>query len=47
MDNSFKSEVIESQEVRKWVDNYLWVGEEAIDRGAFFLGASSWFERKR
>ncbi len=45
---SFRSEgVSESKEVRKWLDNYLWVGEVVMDQGVALMSASSFFERKR
>jgi hypothetical protein len=37
----------EQTEVRKWVDNYLWVGEVVMDQSVAFMSASGYFERKR
>ncbi|KAH9863347.1 hypothetical protein IAQ61_009624 [Plenodomus lingam] len=37
----------ENPGVKKWIDNYLWVGETVMDQSVAFFGASSYFERKR
>jgi len=37
----------ETPGVKKWIDNYLWVGETVMDQSVAFFGASSYFERKR
>ncbi|KAF2102498.1 DUF1748-domain-containing protein, partial [Rhizodiscina lignyota] len=37
----------ESTELRKWIDNYLWVGEVVMDRSVALMSTSSYFERKR
>jgi len=34
-------------ELRKWFDNYLWVGEAVMDHSIAFMSTSSYFERKR
>ncbi|KZF26255.1 DUF1748-domain-containing protein [Xylona heveae TC161] len=39
--------VTDSKEVKKWVDNYLGMGEWIMDQSVAIMGASSWFERKR
>lgn len=45
---SFKSEQIsESKEVKRWIDNYLGVGEWVMDQSVAVMGSSSWFERRR
>ncbi|KAF2140853.1 uncharacterized protein K452DRAFT_229445 [Aplosporella prunicola CBS 121167] len=45
---SLKSETIsESDNVKKWVDNYLWVGEVVMDQGVALMSSSGYFERKR
>merc|ERR1711862_1027589 len=45
---SFRSEqVSDNKEVRKWVDNYLWVGEVFMDQSVAFMSSSGYFERKR
>ena len=45
---SFKQDKIaESTEVKKWVDNYLGMGEWVMDQSVAILGSSGWFERKR
>ncbi|KKY26690.1 hypothetical protein UCDDS831_g01350 [Diplodia seriata] len=43
-----KSETIsESENVKKWLDNYLWVGEVVMDQGVALMSSSGYFERKR
>lgn len=37
----------ESPSVKKWVENYLWVGETVMDQGVALMSASGYFERKR
>ncbi|WPG97479.1 Hypothetical protein R9X50_00025500 [Acrodontium crateriforme] len=45
---SVKSESFsESPGVKKWIDNYLWVGETIMDQSVAIMGASGYFERKR
>ncbi|TKA23263.1 hypothetical protein B0A50_07320 [Salinomyces thailandicus] len=45
---SLKSESLsESPSVKKWVENYLWVGETIMDQSVAVMGASGYFERKR
>lgn len=44
---SFKTESIESKEIRSAVDKYLNVGEWVMDQSVAFMGTSSYFERKR
>ncbi|KAJ6131389.1 hypothetical protein N7523_001849 [Penicillium sp. IBT 18751x] len=45
---SLKSEQIsENKEVKRWVDNYLGVGEWVMDQSVAVMGSSSWFERRR
>ncbi|KAI9762772.1 MAG: hypothetical protein M4579_000124 [Chaenotheca gracillima] len=45
---SLKSDKIsESKEVKKWVDNYLGMGEWIMDQSVAVLGSSGWFERTR
>ena len=39
--------ISESKEVKKWVDNYLGMGEWIMDQSVAVLGASGWFERRR
>lgn len=39
--------ISDSKELKKWVDNYLGVGEWVMDQSVAILSASSWFERKR
>jgi len=33
--------------MKKWVENYLWVGETVMDQGVALMSASGYFERKR
>lgn len=45
---SLKTEQIsESKEVKRWIDNYLGVGEWVMDQSVAVMGSSSWFERRR
>nr|POF15542.1 uncharacterized protein CFP56_48737 [Quercus suber] len=45
---SLKSESLtESPSIKKWVENYLWVGETVLDQSVAIMGASGYFERKR
>ncbi|KAF2402736.1 DUF1748-domain-containing protein [Trichodelitschia bisporula] len=45
---SLKSEnVSESKEIRKWLDNYLWVGEVVMDQSVALMSGSGYFDRKR
>jgi hypothetical protein len=45
---SIRSEsVTESPELKKWIDNYLWVGEWAMDQSVAIMASTSFFERKR
>ncbi|KAK5110299.1 hypothetical protein LTR62_006152 [Meristemomyces frigidus] len=37
----------ESPSVKKWVENYLWVGETIMDQSVAIMGSSGYFERKR
>ncbi|KAK2749904.1 hypothetical protein FQN57_005321 [Myotisia sp. PD_48] len=39
--------VTENQEVKRWVEKYLGVGEWVMDQSVAVLGSTSWFERKR
>lgn len=39
--------ISESKELKKWVDNYLGMGEWVMDQSISVMAASSWFERKR
>ncbi|KAI8063353.1 uncharacterized protein B0P05DRAFT_555552 [Gilbertella persicaria] len=38
---------IESEEIRKYVEKYLHVGEWAIDNSITFMNNSDYFERKK
>ncbi|KAI4203485.1 MAG: hypothetical protein LQ350_001823 [Teloschistes chrysophthalmus] len=45
---SIKSDKIsESRELKRWVDNYLGMGEWVMDQSVAVLGSSGWFERRR
>ena len=37
----------ETPGLKKWIDNYLWVGEVMMDQSVAVLSTSSYFERKR
>ena len=37
----------ETPGLKKWIDNYLWMGEWAMDQSVAIAGSSSYFERKR
>lgn len=44
----FESDKIsESKELKKWVDNYLGMGEWVMDQSVAILGSSGYFERRR
>ena len=42
-----QNKISDNKEVKKWVENYLGVGEWVMDQSVAVLGSSSWFERKR
>lgn len=45
---SVNSEKIsDSKELKRWVDNYLGMGEWVMDQSVAILGSSGWFERRR
>ncbi|KAF2476497.1 DUF1748-domain-containing protein [Lindgomyces ingoldianus] len=45
---SVKSETLtETPGLKKWIDNYLWVGEWTMDQSVAVFSSSSYFERKR
>ncbi|PSN69842.1 DUF1748-domain-containing protein [Corynespora cassiicola Philippines] len=45
---SVKSEnFTETPGLKKWIDNYLWVGEWTMDQSVAVFGSSSYFERRR
>ncbi|EMC94472.1 hypothetical protein BAUCODRAFT_149620 [Baudoinia panamericana UAMH 10762] len=37
----------ESPGVKKWIENYLWVGESIMDQSVALMSSSGYFERKR
>ena len=39
--------ITENKEAKKWIDQYLGVGEWVMDQSVAVLGSSSFFERKR
>lgn len=44
----FESDKIsESKELKRWVDNYLGMGEWVMDQSVAILGSTGYFERKR
>lgn len=45
---SVKSETFsETPSIKKWIDNYLWVGEWTMDQSVAIFSTSTYFERKR
>ncbi|KAF2172186.1 hypothetical protein M409DRAFT_17426 [Zasmidium cellare ATCC 36951] len=45
---TLKSESLsESPSVKKWIENYLWVGETIMDQSVAIMSSSGYFERKR
>ncbi|KAK2767615.1 hypothetical protein FQN54_003773 [Arachnomyces sp. PD_36] len=45
---SLSSEKIsDNKEVKRWVENYLGVGEWVMDQSVAVMGSSGFFERKR
>ncbi|TID13447.1 putative duf1748 domain containing protein [Venturia nashicola] len=45
---SVKTEdMTKSTDVKKWIDNYLWVGEVVMDQSVALMSSSGYFERKR
>ena len=40
-------QISDSKEVKRWIDNYLGVGEWVMDSSVAVMGSSSWFERRR
>ncbi|GAD93435.1 predicted protein [Paecilomyces variotii No. 5] len=39
--------VTDNKEIKKWVENYLGVGEWVMDQSVAVLGSTGWFERRR
>ncbi|EAW06470.1 DUF1748 domain-containing protein [Aspergillus clavatus NRRL 1] len=39
--------ITDSKDIKKWIDNYLGVGEWVMDQSVAVLGSTSYFERKR
>ena len=37
----------QSPNVRKWIENYLWVGETIMDQSVALMSSSGYFERRR
>ncbi|KAJ5722445.1 hypothetical protein N7488_000480 [Penicillium malachiteum] len=40
-------QISDNKDVKKWIDNYLGVGEWVMDQSVAVMGSSSWFERRR
>ncbi|KAE9975405.1 hypothetical protein EG328_003193 [Venturia inaequalis] len=40
-------DMTKSADVKKWIDNYLWVGEVVMDQSVALMSSSGYFERKR
>lgn len=41
------SKITENKDFKKWIDQYLGVGEWVMDQSVAVMGSSGWFERKR
>lgn len=39
--------ITENKDFKKWIDQYLGVGEWVMDQSVAVLGSTAWFERKR
>ncbi|KAE8150508.1 hypothetical protein BDV25DRAFT_110264 [Aspergillus avenaceus] len=39
--------ITDNKDFKKWIDNYLGVGEWVMDQSVAILGSTSYFERKR
>ncbi|KAL2813548.1 hypothetical protein BJX63DRAFT_215351 [Aspergillus granulosus] len=39
--------ITDSKDIKKWIDNYLGVGEWVMDQSIAVLSSTSYFERKR
>ncbi|PLB45488.1 DUF1748-domain-containing protein [Aspergillus steynii IBT 23096] len=39
--------ITDNKDFKKWIDNYLGVGEWVMDQSVAVLGSTSWFERRR
>lgn len=39
--------ISDNKEVKRWIDNYLGVGEWVMDQSVAVMGSSAWFERRR
>ncbi|KKK26592.1 hypothetical protein ARAM_003831 [Aspergillus rambellii] len=39
--------ITDNKDFKKWIDNYLGVGEWVMDQSIAVLGSTSYFERKR
>ncbi|KAF9893632.1 hypothetical protein FE257_010944 [Aspergillus nanangensis] len=39
--------ITDNKDFKKWIDNYLGVGEWVMDQSVAVLGTSSYFERRR
>ncbi|KAF2483842.1 hypothetical protein BDY17DRAFT_322741 [Neohortaea acidophila] len=37
----------ESRNLKRWIENYLWVGETIMDQSVALMSSSGYFERKR
>ncbi|KAJ5574396.1 uncharacterized protein N7459_008823 [Penicillium hispanicum] len=45
--HSMRFFISDNKDVKRWVDNYLGVGEWVMDQSVAVMGSSSWFERRR
>ncbi|RAL11350.1 DUF1748 domain-containing protein [Aspergillus homomorphus CBS 101889] len=39
--------ITDNKDFKKWIDQYLGVGEWVMDQSVAVLGSTSWFERRR
>ncbi|KAL1966357.1 hypothetical protein VTN77DRAFT_4499 [Rasamsonia byssochlamydoides] len=39
--------ITDNKDVKRWLENYLGVGEWIMDQSVAVLGSTSWFERRR
>ncbi|KAF1827610.1 DUF1748-domain-containing protein [Dissoconium aciculare CBS 342.82] len=37
----------DSPNMKKWIENYLWVGDVVLDQSVALMSSSGYFERKR
>ncbi|KAI5308209.1 hypothetical protein KEM55_006284, partial [Ascosphaera atra] len=42
-----QEKISDNEDVKKWIDKYLGVGEWFMDQSVAAMGSSAWFERRR